>query len=187
MSESVRVDRGHVIKLDEMLATSERKRVLVINDDQAILDVFRELLEEEGYEAVLDTLKTGSLQTQYDRVIAERPDVIVLDFLILGEQHGWQFLQLIKMQPKTARVPVVVCTAAVELVRELGAHLTKLHVEVVLKPFEIDNLYEAIARAIKETDGDPWLSDRHQERDDDRREFIRQVSSHASTPSSAAR
>ena len=134
-----------------------RKRVLVINDDPAILDVFRELLEEEGYEALLDTMRTGNLDAQYDRVVAERPDVIVLDFVILGEQHGWQFLQLIKMQPKTARVPVVVCTAAVDLVRELGAHLTKMRVDVVLKPFEIDHLYAAIARAIKETDGDPWV------------------------------
>jgi len=131
--------------------------VLVINDDPAILDVFRELLEEEGYEALLDTMRTGNLDAQYDRVVAERPDVIVLDFVILGEQHGWQFLQLIKMQPKTARVPVVVCTAAVDLVRELGAHLTKMRVDVVLKPFEIDHLYAAIARAIKETDGDPWV------------------------------
>jgi len=145
-----------MIETREGPTTTARKRVLVINDDPAILDVFRELLEEEGYEALLDTMRTGNLDAQYDRVVEERPDVVVLDFVILGEQAGWQFLQLIKMQPKTARVPVVVCTAAVDLVRELGAHLSKLRVEVVLKPFEIDHLYAAIARAIKETDGDPW-------------------------------
>lgn len=157
MFESTSLDRGAVIVSEEGLTTTVRKRVLVINDDPAILDVFRELLQEEGYEAILDTLRTGNLDAQYDRLVAERPDVIVLDFVILGEQLGWQFLQLIKMQPKTARVPVVVCTAAVDLVRELGAHLSKMRVEVVLKPFEIDDLYAALTRSLKETDSDPWV------------------------------
>ena len=130
------------------------KRILVINDDPAILDVFRELLEEEGYEVVLDTLRTGNLDEQYRRILVERPDAVVLDFVILGEQLGWQFLQLIKMRPQTARVPVIVCTAAADLVRELGAHLTKMRVEVVLKPFEIDDLYAAIARGLESDD--PW-------------------------------
>ena len=124
------------------------KRVLVINDDPAILDVFRALLEDEGYEVVLDTLRTGHLQAQYARLQEKRPDAVVLDFVVLGEQVGWQFLQLIKMQPETARLPIIVCTAAVDLVKELGAHLTKMRVEVVLKPFEIDHLYAAIARAL---------------------------------------
>ena len=132
---------------------SDAKRVLVINDDPAILEVFRALLEDEGYEVVLDTLRTGHLQTQYARLVEERPDVVVLDFVVLGEQVCWQFLQLIKMQPATARIPIIVCTAAVDLVKELGAHLTKMRVEVVLKPFEIDHLYDAIARALAaETD-----------------------------------
>lgn len=135
-----------------------RKRVLVINDDPAILAVFRELLQEEGYEALLDTFRSGNMDVQYDRLVEERPDVVVLDFVIVGEQLGWQFLQLIKMQPKTARVPVVVCTAAVDLVRELGAHLAKMRVEVVLKPFEIDDLYEAITRSLSVADNDPWGS-----------------------------
>ena len=134
---------------------TDGKRVLVINDDPAILEVFRALLEDEGYEVVLDTLRTGHLQAQYARLQAERPDVVVLDFVVLGEQVGWQFLQLIKMQPATARLPVIVCTAAADLVKELGAHLTKMRVEVVLKPFEIDHLYAAIARAL-EDETDRW-------------------------------
>ena len=136
-------------------AAGDGKRVLVVNDDPAILEVFRALLEDEGYEVVLDTLRTGHLQAQYARLQAERPDVVVLDFVVLGEQVGWQFLQLIKMQPATARLPVIVCTAAVDLVKELGAHLTKMRVEVVLKPFEIDHLYAAIARAL-EDETDRW-------------------------------
>ncbi len=60
------------------------------------------------------------------------------------------------MQPLTARVPVVVCTAAVDLVTELGAHLTKMRVQVILKPFEIDDLYAAILRAIENSAADTW-------------------------------
>ena len=140
----------------ETTSNDKPKRVLVINDDPAILAVFRALLEDEGYEVSLDTLRTGHLDSQYSRLVEERPDVVVLDFVVLGEQVGWQFLQLIKMQPKTARLPVIVCTAAVELVKELGAHLARMRVEVVLKPFEIDDLYASIARA--SAGEDPWTT-----------------------------
>ena len=142
--------------IEEAQTVTRRTRVLVINDDPAILEVFRALLEDEGYEAVLDTLRTGNMDQQYDRLVSVRPDAVVLDFVVLGEQLGWQFLQLIKMQPLTARVPIVVCTAAVELVKELGAHLAKMRVEVVLKPFEIDDLYASLARILKQGDADPW-------------------------------
>ena len=128
-----------------------------MNDDPAILDVFRALLEEEGYRPVLDTLRSGNMDVQYQRLLDVRPDAVVLDFVVLGEQLGWQFLQLIKMQPRTAGLPVIVCTAAVDLIRELGAHLTQMRVEVVLKPFEIDHLYAALARALDSVDNDPWV------------------------------
>jgi len=149
-------DIGRTAVVEETTAASDRKRVLVVNDDQAILEVFQALLEDEGYEVILDTLRTGNLNAQYTRLVDERPDVVVLDLVVLGEQVGWQFLQLVKMQPQTTRVPVIVCTAAVELVKELGAHLASMRVEVVLKPFEIDHLYAAIVRALNSADSDPW-------------------------------
>ena len=44
------------------------------------------------------------------------------------------------MDRETASIPIIVCTAAINLVRELEGHLREKGVGVVLKPFNIDDL-----------------------------------------------
>ena len=91
---------------------------------------------------------------------ASAPDLIILDFVILDEGKGWQFLQLLKMDRATKEIPVIVCTAAAKLVDELQTHLDAMGVVVVLKPFDIDHLLEEIAKVWKATaeEGTPSAS-----------------------------
>jgi DNA-binding response OmpR family regulator len=113
-----------------------RKHILVINDTQEILDLFREILEEEGY---LVSLYSSSF-SDVREIAAYAPDLVVLDLMIGGESQGWQMLQKMKMARETAGIPVVVCTAAVALARDLEGHLRAKNVGLVLKPFDIDEL-----------------------------------------------
>jgi CheY-like chemotaxis protein len=116
------------------------RRILVVNDTQEILDLLREIFEEEGYE-----VSTYSFAFQdLEQIKAEAPDLIVLDFIIGGEQHGWQLLQKLKLDRQTADIPVIVCTAALQLARELEGHLLEKGVGVVLKPFDIDDLLRQV-------------------------------------------
>jgi CheY-like chemotaxis protein len=121
------------------VAAAQQKHIFVINDTVAILDLFRELLEEEGYRVTTDGFSVELLE-MLGRVKADRPDLLVLDFIIQDEGRGWQFLQLLKMDRATADIPVIVCTAAVKLVEELQMHLDTMGVSVVLKPFDIEHL-----------------------------------------------
>ena len=116
------------------------QHILVINDTQEILDLFRELLEEEGYRV---TLSSYTFQEVRD-VARVAPDLVILDFIIGGEAHGWQMLQKMKMTRATADIPIIVCTAALKLARELEGHLREKDVLVVLKPFDIDELLHAV-------------------------------------------
>jgi CheY-like chemotaxis protein len=138
------------------LGTANQKHIFVINDDPVLLSVFRELLEDEGYKTTLDTFGLVSVDEQFQRILAARPDVIVLDFVIGGEMIGWQFLQMLKMRRETVKVPIVVCTAAVTIVRELQAHLAVMCIGVVLKPFDIDQLVSEIKKALDSSPEDPW-------------------------------
>jgi DNA-binding response OmpR family regulator len=124
-----------------------RGRILVVNDTPEILELLRDILEDEGFEVVLYSYASRDL-ADVKRV---RPDLIVLDFIIGGEDYGWQLLQKLKLDRETVRIPIVVCTAAVNLVRELEGHLRAKGVSVVLKPFDIDDLVgqvEASWRAV---------------------------------------
>ena len=84
-------------------------RILVINDTQEILDLFRIMLEEEGYEVVL----SGFPFQKISEVEEINPDLIILDVIFNDEKTGWQMLQLLKMRRSTASIPVIVCTADV--------------------------------------------------------------------------
>ncbi|MFN8593867.1 MAG: response regulator [Thermomicrobiales bacterium] len=123
------------------------RHVYVINDTVAILDLFAALLGDEGYRVTTDGFSV-EMEELLERVKADHPDVIVLDFIIQDEGKGWQFLQILRMDLATRHIPVVVCTAAAKLVEELQVHLDTMDVEVVLKPFDIDHILSAIDRAL---------------------------------------
>lgn len=123
------------------------KHILVINDTVAILELFRSLLEEEGYRVSTDDFSVDLLQ-MLGRVKDDVPDLIVLDFIVMDEGKGWQFLQLLKMDRETRAIPVIACTAAARLAEELHTHLDVMGVAVVLKPFDIDVVLAEIARKL---------------------------------------
>ena len=123
------------------------RHILVINDTVAILELFRALLEDEGYRVTTDGFSI-ELMEMLERVKAEPPDLIVLDFILLDEGKGWQFLQMLKMDRGTRDIPVVACTAAARMVEELQVHLDEMGVKVVLKPFDIDNLLAEIQKLL---------------------------------------
>ena len=121
------------------------KHILVVNDTQDILEVFRLLLESEGYQV---TLSSFPLQKASD-IEQIGPDLIILDVVFGEEKLGWQMLQLLKMQPTTASIPVIICTAAQKAVREMEGYLVSKNVVVVYKPFELDDLLTAVTQALE--------------------------------------
>lgn len=120
-------------------------RIMVVNDTQEILELFREILEDEGFEVVLYSYGIQDL-AEVERV---EPDLIILDHIIGGEPVGWQMLQKLKMRRSTARIPVIVCTAAVKAVQEMEGYMKSKNVGLVLKPFDIDDLLLAVKQALK--------------------------------------
>ena len=119
-------------------------RILVVNDTQEILELFRMLLEGEGYEVIL----AGFPIQQVGDVERINPDLIILDFVFGDQKTGWQMLQMLKMQRSTASIPVIVCTAALDMVREQEGYLVSQGVHVVFKPFDIDHLLTNVTRLL---------------------------------------
>ncbi|MGH2484539.1 MAG: response regulator [Ktedonobacterales bacterium] len=120
------------------------QRILVINDTPEILELFEELLAGEGYEVVLYSFATHDT----DEILRHHPDLIILDYIFGGERQGWQLLQKLKMRRETAKIPVIICTAAVREVREIEGFLLAKGVGVVPKPFDIDDLLAAVAAGL---------------------------------------
>ena len=120
-------------------------RIMVVNDTQEILQLFREILTDEGYEPILYSYAIQDL----DEIERARPDLIILDYMFGEEQIGWQLLQKLKMYRPTAAIPVIVCTAAAQKVREMEGFLQSKGIGLVLKPFDIDDLLRAIEQSLR--------------------------------------
>lgn len=121
-------------------------RILVVNDTQEILELFDELLTEEGYEVVLYSFAIQDLD-EIDRI---KPDLIILDYIFGTEKQGWQLLQKLKMRRSTNTIPVIVCTAATREVREIEGFLMAKNVQLVPKPFDIDDLLAAVRQGLED-------------------------------------
>jgi two-component system alkaline phosphatase synthesis response regulator PhoP len=128
---------------EKATGTDGRPHILVMNDVQEIVDLLQELLEEEGYRVttslyVLDLAKVKRL----------KPDLMVLDIMFEGEDKGWHFLTLSRLDRQLCRIPVILCTAAVRTVKEMEGHLAEQGVTVVPKPFDIDRLLREIGERL---------------------------------------
>ena len=57
---------------------------------------------------------------------------------------------MLRMDPATTPIPIVLCTGSVHEVKALEEHLVTMGVTVVLKPFIIDQLVDAIRERLGE-------------------------------------
>lgn len=123
-----------------MAPANPQKHILVLNDSEEVLALMKELLEDEGYRVTVQAYAAKAIGD----VVAVGPDLVILDYMWASADTGWSMLQMLKMSPKTRNIPVVVCTGAVAQVEDLSSRLAEMQVRVVLKPFDLEELLDAI-------------------------------------------
>ena len=128
-----------------MTNTSPAKHIMAINQSEDVLQLFKYLLEEdEGYHVTTRSY----IDKDLDAIVRLAPELIILDYMWSEEDLGWSLLQMLRMNPKTAKIPIVLCTGATSKVEELQGHLDDMGIRVVLKPFELDTLLAAIEKSL---------------------------------------
>ena len=111
--------------------------ILVVDDDPDIRDSLREVLEDEGYEVAC--VGNGREALDHLKSANPRPCVILLD-LMMPVMDGWQFRREQKLDADIAGIPLVVITATGKRPVLIDA------AELVMKPLDLTQLFEAIAR-----------------------------------------
>lgn len=119
-------------------------RIAVVNDDTVFLEMMAAVLRERGWE--VDIHREGS--NAYPELRDTRPDVIILDIRMEKPETGWTILELLTLDPRTTSIPVIVCSAAVNDLRERESLLVKYGVTVLPKPFDVEALYAKVEEAL---------------------------------------
>ncbi len=82
------------------------KRILVIEDDPALLRMFESMLEEASFE--VETARNGKLGLE--KIKEYRPDLILLDVL-MPVMDGYEVLKNLKTWEDGGKIPVIVLTS----------------------------------------------------------------------------
>ena len=112
-------------------------RITVINDNPDFLELMGAILDDEsGYEVrLLDGDETGLEELQ-----ETSPDLIIVD-LLLGRASGWELIALARADATLREVPIIVCSADVNQLRERAEELADIGgVHMLKKPFAVDEL-----------------------------------------------
>jgi DNA-binding response OmpR family regulator len=116
------------------------KKILVVEDEVTLHRALVDSLTQAGYE----TLSALDGEIGWDLISKENPDLVLLD-IILPKLDGFEVLENMKSEPKTANIPVIILTnlgdiSDIQKALDLGAstYLVKadFHLEDVLKKIE---------------------------------------------------
>ncbi|MBF0342627.1 MAG: response regulator [Nitrospirae bacterium] len=109
--------------------------VLIVEDDQKSVELIRPQLESEGYSIIVASTAKEGLEIAE----MEQPDLITLD-IMLPDMNGWEFLEKMKNNGKTAHIPVVIVSVAADENKGFSLGASK----VLQKPVSKDDLLTAI-------------------------------------------
>ncbi len=92
-------------------------KILLVDDDPDFTAIHKEILEKDGFQVSVihnsveaaEALETGK----------ESPDLIMCDLMMEKDDSGFKFCHRIRRNPKTAKLPILMCTG-VARARSLG-------------------------------------------------------------------
>lgn len=132
---------------------SATTRIAVIDDDAIFVELMVDLLANvEGY----DVVSNADSLVSFEFIKRQQPDLVILDLMMGREQTGWAVLDLLRDDPETADIPVILCSAASPALNQNAQRLVgRPSVQAIAKPFDVDDLLELIARLLAQRSRKP--------------------------------
>lgn len=87
---------------------TDKKVLLIIDDDESIRETLQQVLEIEGFDVL--AAAEGKTGLEVLKLNKEKIGVVLLD-LMMPEMNGWQFLEVQQNDPEISAIPVIVITA----------------------------------------------------------------------------
>jgi CheY-like chemotaxis protein len=89
------------------------KKILIADDESSLRFLLRKTLEGNGF----DILEAADGKQALALAQKHVPDLIVLD-VVMPDLYGSEVCERLRKQPKTARIPIIIITANVNLYNE---------------------------------------------------------------------
>ncbi len=112
------------------------KKVLILDNDPAVLDAIQEILNYAGYHSK-GIIYTDNIFKPVDEF---KPDIVLIDY-ILNDINGGEMCHQIKTNPLTAALPVILLSAYPRVLKSLGYYGCDAF---LAKPFNMSDLTDNI-------------------------------------------
>jgi two-component system alkaline phosphatase synthesis response regulator PhoP len=126
---------------------SEKKRILVVDDEPDFCSIVQMNLEKEGFAVELAYSGVEGLE----KVHANPPDAIVLD-IMMPEMDGYEVCKKLKADEKYADIPIILLTAVASHVTSTRySHRDGMSTEAddyIAKPASAEEITESIKRLL---------------------------------------
>lgn len=120
------------------------KKILIVDDEKAIVDILNHNLKREGYE----TVQAYDGEEAVDMVKKENPDLVLLDVMI-PKMDGFSVCKTVR---QNSNIPIIMVTAKEDVVDkviglELGAD------DYITKPFSVREVLARVKANLRKWDG----------------------------------
>lgn len=117
--------------------------ILIVEDDPQTVKLIKFILEKEDYSTI--SAKDGEEGLQMAR--EKKPDLIVLDLMLPG-MDGYRVCEILKANPVTKEIPIIVLTA-LDTGVDFEKALEKKADWYITKPFEPQHLLKRVSYLIE--------------------------------------
>lgn len=119
------------------MQSSERRRILVVDDFALNVSLLQTALEAEGFD--VDTATNGNLALA--KIEASPPDLVLLDVMMPG-MNGYELTRCIRQNHKLPFIPILLVTGCEEasVIKELDIGSN----DFIRKPINLDRLLARI-------------------------------------------
>ena len=121
-----------------------KKKILVVDDEEALCDDLGFNLEAEGYQVDMAYSAEEALALNLAAY-----DLILLD-IMMGEISGTQLARIMKSNPATASVPIIFCTAK-DTEEDMIAGLDLGADDYIMKPYSLNAVLARVRTVLRRT------------------------------------
>lgn len=115
-----------------------KKKVLVVDDEEDILELLSIILEESNIKVLKARDGLGALEIARK----EKPDLVLLD-IMMPEIDGWEVLKMLKIDEETREIPVAMLSCKKET-RDKVIGIQEGAIDYITKPFVPDELSKRV-------------------------------------------
>ncbi|MCD6578629.1 response regulator [bacterium] len=119
-----------------------KQNILIIDDEIDVIEVSKDILLDNGYNVFYSLNGKDGLKILMDKDI----DIVLLDIMLPG-MDGWEVIEIMRLNNKTKKIPVIMFTAKKDF-KDKILGIQQGAIDYITKPFLPEELVGRIKRVL---------------------------------------